>query len=47
MHNMFYESQKSIGIESKNMITADSFSKGRGVFCFNFVNEVTKDSLPY
>ena len=28
------------------MITADSFSKGRGVFCFNFVNEVTEDSLP-
>ena len=44
--HMFYESQKSIGIESNNMITADSFSKGRGVFCFNFVNEVTEDSLP-
>ena len=25
--HMFYESQKSIGIESNNMITADSFSK--------------------
>ena len=44
--HMFYESQKSIGIESNNMITADSFSEGRGVFCFNFVNEVTEDSLP-
>ena len=44
--HMFYESQKSIGIESNNMITADSFSKGRGVFCFNFVNEVTEGSLP-
>ena len=44
--HMFYECQKSIGIESNNMITADSFSKGRSVFCFNFVNEVTEDSLP-
>ena len=44
--HMFYESQKSIGIKSNNMITVDSFSKGRGVFCFNFVNEVTEDSLP-
>ena len=44
--HMFYESQNSIGIESNNMITADSFSKGRSVFCFNFVNEVTEDSLP-
>ena len=44
--HMFYESQKSFGIESNNMITADSFSKGRGIFCSNFVNEVTEDSLP-
>ena len=43
---MFYESQKSIGTESNNMITADSFSEGRGVFCFNLVNEVTEDSFP-
>ena len=43
---MFYESQKSIGIESDNMITHDSFAEGRAVFCFNFINEVTGDSLP-
>ena len=43
---MFYECQKSIGIESNNMIKADSFSKARSVFCFNFVNDVTEDSLP-
>ena len=39
--HMFYESQKSIGIKSDNMITHDSFVEGRAVFCFNFVNEVT------
>ena len=44
--HMFYECQKCIGIESNNMITADSFPKGRSVFCFNFVNEVAEDSLP-
>ena len=43
---MFYECQKSIGIESNNMITNDSFAEGRAVFSFNFVNEVTEDSLP-
>ena len=44
--HMFYESQKSIGIESNNMITKDSFAEGRAIFSFNFVNEVTEDSLP-
>ena len=43
---MFYECQKSIGIESDNMITNDSFAEGRAVFSFSFVNEVTEDSLP-
>ena len=43
--HMFYESPKSMGIESDNMITHDSFAEGRAVFCFNFVNEVTEDSL--
>ena len=28
------------------MITHKSFGEGRGVLCFNFVNEVTEDSLP-
>ena len=44
--HMFYECQKSIGIESDNMITHDSFAEGRAVFSFNFINEVTEDSLP-
>ena len=44
--HLFYETQKSIGIETDNMITHESFEEGRAVFCFNFVNEVTEDSLP-
>ena len=44
--HLFYETQKSIGIETDNMITHESFGEGRAVFCFNFVNEVTEDSLP-
>ena len=44
--HMFYETQKSIGIESNNMITKDSFAERRTIFSFNFVNEVTEDSLP-
>ena len=44
--HMFYECQKSIGIETDNMITMESFPEGRGVFCFNFINEITEDSLP-
>ena len=43
--HMFYESQKSIDIESDNMITHDSFAEGRAVFSFNFINEVTQYSL--
>ena len=43
---MFYETQKSIGMESNNMITKDSFAEGRAIFSFNFVNEVTEDPLP-
>ena len=42
---MFYETQKSIGMESNNMIIKDSFAEGRAIFSFNFVNEVTEDSL--
>ena len=44
--HMFYECQKSIGIESDNMITNYSFVEGRAVFSFNLVSEVTEDSLP-
>ena len=44
--HMFYECQKSIGIETDNMITMESFPEGRGIFCFNFINEITEDSLP-
>ena len=44
--HMFYETQKSIGMESNNMITKDSFAEGRAIFSFNFVNEVTEDTLP-
>ena len=28
------------------MITKDSFAEGRAIFSFNFVNEVTEDTLP-
>ena len=44
--HMFYESQKSIGIESNNMITKDSFAEGGAIFSFSFVTEVTEGSLP-
>ena len=44
--HMFFETQKSIGIESDNMITKVSFAEGRAIFSFNFVNEITEDSLP-
>ena len=43
--HLFYETQKSICIETDNMITHESFGGGRAVFCFNFDNEVTEDSL--
>ena len=33
-------------MESNNMITKDSFAEGRAIFFFNFVIEVTEDSLP-
>ena len=44
--HFFYETQKSIGIETDNMITHESFGEGRCVFCFNVINEVTEDNLP-
>ena len=44
--HLFYECQKSIGIDTGNMITYNSFEKGRSVFCFNFINEPVEDSLP-
>ena len=28
------------------MITHKSFAEGRAVYCFNFVSEVTEDTLP-
>ena len=43
---MFYETQKSRGIDVSNMITHESYGKGRAVFCFNFVNEIIEDILP-
>ena len=42
----FYEVQKAVGIDSNNMLSYDSYQKGRSVFCFNFVNETVEDSLP-
>ena len=44
--HLFYECQKSLGIDTGNMITYDSFDKGRSIFCFNFINEPVEDSLP-
>ena len=33
----FYETQKAIGIDTDNMISFDTYKKGRSVFCFNFL----------
>ena len=42
----YYETQKSLGLDNNNMITYDTYNKGRSVFCFNFVNENVQDTLP-
>ena len=42
----YYESQKSLGLDNSNLITYEAYNKGRGVFCFNFVNENVQDTLP-
>ena len=44
--HLFYEGQKSIGMDVENMISYNSFTKGRSIFSFNFVNEVIEDTLP-
>ena len=42
----YYETQKSMGLDNNNMITYETYNKGRSVFCFNFVNENVQDTLP-
>ena len=44
--HLFYEAQKSMGMDVENMISYDSFTRGRSIFSFNFVNEVIEDTLP-
>ena len=42
----YYETQKTLGLDNNNLITYDTYNKGRAVFCFNFVNENVQDTLP-
>ena len=42
----YYETQKTLGIDKENMITFDTYKKGRTVFSFNFVNESVEETLP-
>ena len=44
--HIFYESQKSMGIDVDNMVSYNSFLKGRSIFSFNFLNEEVEDTLP-
>ena len=44
---MFYETQKAIGIDTDNMISFDTYRKGRNIHCFSFfLNETVQDTLP-
>ena len=42
----YYETQKALGLDSTNLISHDSYSKGRSIFCFNFLSERVEESLP-
>ena len=44
--HLFYETQKSMGMDVDNLVSYDSFTRGRSIFSFNFVNEVIEDTLP-
>ena len=42
----YFETQRALGLDKENLITYDSYTKGRSVFCFNFVHEILEGSLP-
>lgn len=42
----YYVTQRTLGLDNVNLISYDSYAKGRSIFCFNFVNEVVDGSLP-
>ena len=44
--NLYYVTQKSLGLEHENMISYDSFATGRTLMCFNFIIEDIEDALP-
>ena len=44
--NLYYITQKSLGLAHENMISYDSFSKGRTLMYFNFITEDMDDALP-
>ena len=43
---IYYECLKTLGLDSKHMLTYDSFKNGRTLLCFNFVYEDMKDAIP-
>ena len=42
----YYETLKSIGLDSNHMLTYDAFKAGRTLFMFNFINEPVEETLP-
>lgn len=44
--NLYYITQKSLGLTHENMISYDSFSRGRTLMYFNFITEDMEDALP-
>ena len=42
----YYETIKTLGLDSDHMITFDTYKSGRSVFMFNFINEPVGEALP-
>ena len=43
---IYYESQKSLGLDNANMLSYNSFGKGRSILTFNFLSEDMEDAIP-